>query len=192
MNLTAIAEELLQLAEERRALTYGDFVLSSGLRSSYYFDGRRLTLDAKGAYLVGMAFWLLLQGSGVDAIGGPTLGADPIVTAVALTGHLQGKPIDAFIVRKDAKAHGTGQLVEGPLARGSRVAIVDDSCSTGASLIHAVDAALAMECTVVKVLAILDRKQGGSDELRRRGCEFLCLMEASPEGVVRVSGDLAP
>ena len=137
MNLTAIAEELLQLAEERRALTYGDFTLSSGLKSSYYFDGRRLTLDSKGAYLVGMAFWLLLQGDEVEAIGGPTLGADPIVTSVALTGHLQGKPIDAFIVRKDAKGHGTGQLIEGPLARGSRVAIVDDSCSTGASLIHA-------------------------------------------------------
>ena len=85
MNLTAIAEELLQLAEERRALTYGDFTLSSGLKSSYYFDGRRLTLDSKGAYLVGMAFWLMLQGDEVDAIGGPTLGADPIVTSVALT-----------------------------------------------------------------------------------------------------------
>ncbi len=192
MEVSSIAQRILQVARERRALTYGDYTLSSGQKSSYYFDGRRLTLDPEGSYLVGRAFWQLLDGADVQAIGGPTLGADPIVTAVALTSHLEGNSMAAFIVRKEAKTHGTGQLIEGPLEKGSRVAIVDDSCSTGGSLFHAVEAAEAAGCTVVKVLAILDRHQGGSVELRRLGYEFVCLLEASPEGKVGVVGEKGP
>ena len=154
------AERLLQLALERGALKYGDFTLSSGQRSKYYFDGRLLSLDPEGAYLIGKAILPILEEAGAHAIGGPTLGADPIVAAVALTSHLLGGSTPAFIVRKDAKSHGTGQLVEGPLAPGSRVAIVDDTCTTGASLFHAIEAAEAAGCTVVKVIAILDRHQG--------------------------------
>jgi len=185
--LSETVDRLLALALERGAIKYGDFTLSSGKKSSYYFDGRRLTLDPEGSYLVGRAFWQMLDGADVQAIGGPTLGADPIVTAVALTSHLEGKPMAAFIVRKEAKTHGTGQLIEGPLEEGSRVAIVDDSCSTGGSLFHAVEAAEAAGCTVVKVLAILDRHQGGSDELRRRGYDFIALMEADAEGKIQVA-----
>lgn len=185
MKLSEIAAELLNLAQERGALTFGDYVLSSGQLSSYYFDGRRLTLDPRGAYLTGKAFLRMLQDYDVDAIGGPTLGADPIVTAVALTSGLEGRPISAFIVRKESKEHGMGKLIEGPLEPGSRVAIVDDACSTGASLFHAVDAAEADGHDVVVVLAILDRHQGGSDELRRRGYEFRCLLEATPQGEIR-------
>lgn len=192
MEVSSIAQRILQLARERGAITYGDYTLSSGQKSSYYFDGRRLTLDPEGSYLVGRAFWQMLDGADVQAIGGPTLGADPIVTAVALTSHLEGKPMAAFIVRKEAKSHGMGQLIEGPLEEGSRVAIVDDSCSTGGSIFHAVEAAEAAGCTVVKVLAILDRHQGGSDELRRRGYDFGCLLEAGPEGKVSVVGEKDP
>ena len=189
MEVSSIAGQLLRLAQERGSITYGDYILSSGQKSNYYFDGRRLTLDPEGSYLVGQAFRQLLDSTDVQAIGGPTMGADPIVTAVALTSQLDGKPIAAFIVRKDVKAHGTGQLIEGPLKKGSRVAIVDDSCSTGGSLLHAVAAAEAAGCTVVQVMAILDRHQGGSDELRRRGYDFVCLLEASAEGKVTVVGE---
>ena len=185
MKLSEIAEEMLSLAKVRGAITYGDFVLSSGQRSDYYFDGRRLTLDPRGAHLAGLAFFQMLAGYDVDAIGGPTLGADPIVASVALVSGLEGRPVSAFIVRKEGKEHGMGRLIEGPLQPASRVAIVDDACSTGASLFHAVDATEADGHRVAVVLAIIDRHQGGSDELRRRGYEFRCLLEATPEGEIR-------
>ena len=190
MKLSEIAAELLGLAKARGALTFGDYVLSSGQRSSYYFDGRRLTLDPRGAYLTGKAFFQLLRGYDVDAVGGPTLGADPIVTAVALVSGLEGKPVNAFIVRKEGKAHGMGNLIEGPLEPVSRVAIVDDACSTGASLFHAVDAAEAEGHVVSVVMAIIDRRQGGSEELRRRGYEFRCLLEATADGDIRIAPGL--
>ena len=180
------AERLLELAIERGALKYGDFTLSSGRKSRYYFDGRLLSLDPEGAYLIGKAMLPILKEVGAQGIGGPTLGADPIVAAVAMASHLDGGSVPGFIVRVQAKQHGTEQRVEGPLAPGSRVAIVDDVCTTGASLFHAIDAAESAGCSVVKVVAILDRRQGGSDELRSRGYEFVSLLEATPEGEVRV------
>ena len=189
-KISNMARELLELAEERGALTFGDFVLSSGLRSSYYFDGRKLTLDARGARLTGKVFFEMLRDSNIKAIGGPELGANPIATAVALTSDLNGKPLSAFIVRKKGKAHGTGQLIEGPLEPGSRVAIVDDTCSTGASLFHAVKAAEDQGCEVAAVLALLDRHQGGSEKLKKRNYTFHCLLEATPEGKIRTALNL--
>ena len=104
---------------DRGALTYGDFVLSSGQKAHYYFDGRLLTLDPEGAYLVSRLVLEVLKSEPVDAVGGPTLGADPMVATVALTSHLQGAPLPAFIVRSEAKGHGTKRLIEGALMAGS-------------------------------------------------------------------------
>ncbi len=182
------SQRLLQLAIERGALKYGEYTLSSGQPSSYYFDGRLLSLDAEGSYLIGKGLLPILKQVGAQAIGGPTLGADPIVAAVALTSHLDGGAISGFIVRKEAKSHGTGRTVEGPLAPGSRVAIVDDVCTTGNSLFHAIQAAEDAGCSVVKVIAILDRHQGGSEEIVRRGYDFVSLLESTAGGEVRVSG----
>ena len=175
-------QRLLELAQATGALKYGDYTLSSGQKTSYYFDGRLLTLDPEGAALVGRLILEIAQSAGADVVGGPTLGADPIVAAVALTSHLQGGAMPAFIVRKESKGHGTGQLIEGHLTEGSRVAIVDDTCTTGASLFHAIGAAEEAGCRVVKVLAIADRHQGGSEEIRRRGYDFACLIEAAADG----------
>ena len=180
-------ERLLQRAEEVGALKYGDFTLSSGKSSSYYFDGRLLSLDPEGAYLISKAMMPVLAMSGAQAIGGPTMGADPIVAAVALTSYLEGNHIPAFIVRDEAKSHGARKIVEGPLTPRTRVAIVDDVCTTGASIFRCIDAAEAAECQVVKVLAVLDRHQGGSEELKRRGYDFLALLEATPDGRVGVT-----
>jgi orotate phosphoribosyltransferase len=177
-------EQLIQLALDRVALKYRDFTLSSGKKSSYYFDGRLLSLDPEGAVLIGRALLPLVLESGADAVGGPTLGADPVVTAVALTSHLAGKGIPAFIVRKEAKGHGMEQLIEGPLVPGSPVAIVDDTCTTGGSLLHAIRAAEAYGCRVVKVLVLLDRREGGGEELLRRGYDFSALMAANPDGKI--------
>ena len=183
--LTELAERLLQLALAKGALRYGDFTLTSGRKSGYYFDGRLLSLEPEGAYLIGKALLPLLRAAGAEAIGGPTLGADPIVAAVALTSYQEGGPaIPAFIVRKEAKTHGAGQLVEGPLPAGRPVAIVDDTCTTGGSLLQAVAAAEAAGCTVVKTLAILDRQEGGSAELRRRGYDFTALLAADERGEI--------
>lgn len=185
--MSSLAAKILLRAEEHGALTYGEFTLSSGQKSSYYFDGRRLTLDPEGAYLVGKAILDVLRDDDLQAIGGPTLGADPIVTAVALISHMEGRSLPAFIVRKEAKEHGKKQAIEGPLAKGSRVAIVDDVCTTGGALFWAIEAAEAAGCTVVKVLAILDRGQGGRKELLRRGYTFKALLEATPEGKITVA-----
>ncbi len=179
-------ERLLEVALERGALKYGKFTLTSGKESSYYFDGRLLSLDPEGAQLIAEAMLPVLLKAGAEAVGGLTLGADPIVSGIALASHLRGEPIPGFIVRKEAKAHGTGQGIEGPLPPGSKVAIIDDVCTTAGSLFQAIAAAEAAGCTVVKVAAILDRKEGGSDELARQGYDFFALMSASPEGRIQV------
>jgi len=183
-----LCQRILEVAQEVGALKYGDFVLSSGAHSSYYFDGRLISLHPEGSYLIGKALLESLRDCEVEAVGGPALAAIPIVTAVSLVSHLEGSPIRAFFVRSEAKEHGTQQLVEGGLASGSRVAVVDDVCTSGGSLLSVIEAAEALSCKVAKVLVVLDRHQGGSDELRRRGYDFQSLLEADPQGKVRVTG----
>lgn len=180
-----IAGRLLELALERGAIRYGDFTLSSGRKSSYYFDGRLISLDPEGAHLIGNALLPLLADAGVDAIGGPTLGADPIVTAAAMASWQHGAPLPAFIVRKEAKGYGMGQMIEGPLPEGSTVAIVDDACTTGGSLFHAIAAAEEAGCTVGLVLALLDRNEGGSEAIRERGYRFEALFTAGEDDQIR-------
>ena len=181
-----LAEMILALSEELGALKYGEFTLSSGAKSNYYFDGRLISLHPQGAYWLGLALLRCLTEDDIGAIGGPAMAAIPLVTAVALVSHVEGTPMGAFFVRPEAKGHGTGRQVEGILETGSRVAIVDDVCSTGGSLFTAIEAAEAAGCKVVKVMAVLDRHQGGSEELMRRGYNFQALLEADPQGIVRV------
>ena len=177
-------ERLLELAKEK-SFMYGDFTLSSGLKSSYYFDGRLTTLCPEGAYLVGKTVFELVRDAGIDAIGGPTMGADPIVTAVALVSHLEGKPIPAFIVRTQPKQHGTRRYIEGHLPPGGgTVAIVDDVITTGGSVFRAIEAVEAEGCRVRQVVVLLDRDQGGADELRRRGYNFAALLRVDNKGRV--------
>ena len=173
---------ILEAAKRLRALQFGEFTLSSGAKGTYYFDGRLLTLDPEGASLVARAFLPILIECGAEAIAGPTVGADPIVAAVALLSHLDGHPIPGLIVRKEAKHHGAGRMIEGPLVAGARVAVVDDACTSGASLFHAIDAVEDAGCKVVKVLCILDRLEGGSAEIRRRGYDFASLIEHDGRG----------
>ncbi len=182
----SVVQRLLELAVELGALKYGEFTLSSGKKSSYYFDGRLLSLNPEGANLIGKSLLPLIHKSSVEAIGGPTLAADPIVTAVSLASYAQGEGIPGFIVRKETKEHGTAQLIEGHIKPGSKVAIVDDTCTTGGSLFHAIQAAESYGCEVVKVIAVLDRREGGTEELIRRGYDFVSLMAANPEGQIEV------
>lgn len=183
------AEAILALAKSKGALTFGEFKLSAGGTSSYYFDGRLITLDPEGANLISEIFIPVLTECGAEALAGPTLGADPIVSSVAALSFREGHPIPGLIVRKEAKAHGGKRAIEGPLVNGSKVAVVDDTCSTGASLFLAIDAVEAAGCQVVKVLSILDRHQGGSDELKRRGYDFYTILEADADGNITAAGN---
>ena len=182
------AERLLSLAKEKGALLYGDFQLSSGVKSNYYFDGRLLTLEPEGAYLIAKCFIPAITESGAEAIAGPTLGADPIVASVAAISHMEGSSIPGLIVRKETKGHGGKRLIEGPLKKGMKVAVVDDTCTTGASLFHAVKEVEKEGCEVVKVLSVMDRMAGGSDECFRRGYDFYSILVADEAGNVQISG----
>ena len=179
-----LVSRIRQIAEGRGALRYGKFRLSAGGTSSYYFDGRLLTLDPEGSYLVAKALLPLIVGSGATAVAGPTLGADPIVASVATVSHLEGTPISALIVRGRAKGHGTARRIEGSVDSSMKVAVVDDTCTTGRSLLDAVDALENAGCDVTVVLCILDRNEGGSSLLRGRGLPFHALLQASPDGGV--------
>jgi orotate phosphoribosyltransferase len=149
----------------------GQFTLASGKTSDYYLDCRLTTLDPQGAYLTAYTILGLLAEHGIqaDGIGGLTMGADPIVAAVAVISHIENKPLRAFIVRKDRKAHGRQKQIEG-LKEGevSRVAIVDDVCTTGESTLEAIRAAEAAGLRVVAVVSLVDREEGGSARLREK------------------------
>ena len=177
--------EIKELAIEIGALLYGSFTLSAGGKNSpFYFDGRLLTLNPKGSYLVAKALLPLVVSSGAQAIAGPTLGADPIVAAVSMLSHTQETPIPGLIVRSQPKSHGTLKLIEGALKPGLKVAVVDDTCSTGKSIFHAISELEKAGCEIAAVFSILDRNEGGSEEIRRRGYKFESLLCASPEGLI--------
>jgi len=164
------------IAIEVGAFLRGEFTLTSGKKSNYYFDGKKVTLSPEGAYQVGKAVFDQLAGVGIDAVGGVPVGAYSMVAAVALVSHLEGKPIPAFIVREETKEHGTKRRIEGHLKEGSRVAMVDDVITTGGSLLRAIKAVEAANCKVVKVIVLVDRNEGGSDRLRQEGYDFAALL----------------
>ena len=180
-----LALEIRDAALEMNALTYGDFTLSSGQKSGFYFDGRLLTLSPRGANLIGRALLPLIRMAGADAVGGPTLAADPMVASIVLLSGLdEGKPLPGFIVRKETKEHGTGKQIEGPLPQGAKVAIIDDTCSTAGSLFHAIRAAEEAGCHVVLVATVLDRNMGGGTRLHDAGYTYRTLLEADASGEI--------
>ena len=185
----SLARDILAVAVANGALLYGDFTLTSGEKSTYYWDGRVLSLTPEGAALVAKALLPSVRASGATAVGGPAVGAVAMVAAIAmLSGQDGGGPVPGFFVRAGAREHGTGKLIEGPLAPGSRVAIVDDACSTGGSLYHAIRAVEEAGHEVVLVASVLDRRQGGSDRLRADGYAFHTVLEADAEGNVTPAG----
>lgn len=168
----------------RDALRTGQFTLASGRASHYYVDGRKVTLSAEGAAEVAEGVLDVLAGKPeVEAVGGLTLGADPIVGATLALAGRRGRPLKGFLVRKEAKGHGTGQLVEGPVGRGMTVAIVDDVATTGGSSLKAVDAAEAAGCRVACVIAMLDRLEGAAAAFEARGLDFYALATVRDLGV---------
>jgi len=164
-----LKQQLFRLLE-KEALKRGSFILSSGKTSNYYLDGRLITLSSEGAYLVASIILELIKEEDIAAIGGPTLGADPIVGALACLSHIQKIPLKTFIVRKQAKEHGTQRQIEGPeLKKEDRVIIVDDVATTGKALVEAKTALDAAGVKVIKAIVIVDRNEGASENLAKVG-----------------------
>ncbi len=167
-----------------KALRFGDFVLASGRRASYYLDAKQVTLDPEGSRLVAEGLLeLLAQGEWPDAIGGMSIGADPITASVVTLSGLYGRPIRGFMVRKERKGHGSGQYIEGPVQPGDRVAIVEDVVTTGGSSLQAIQQAEAYGLKVIRVLAIVDRMEGGAEAFAERGYRLESLLTIRDFGI---------
>ncbi|MEX2584634.1 MAG: orotate phosphoribosyltransferase [Gemmatimonadota bacterium] len=173
-------ERLMELIRERSVKT-GEFVLSSGQRSSYYVDCRRTTMLAEGQVLVGQLGWELLKASGLDpdSVGGLTMGADPVSYALAYTSWLTGEALNAFSVRKQAKEHGRGKRIEGSFEPGHRVVVIEDVITSGGSALEACAAIEAEGGEVLGVLAVLDRESGGRAAIEEAGYRVLSLFRIS-------------
>jgi orotate phosphoribosyltransferase len=167
-------ERLKELLLER-SVRVGEFTLASGARSSYYVDARRTTMCAEGQFLVGLVTWSMLQESGLDVthVGGLTMGADPVSYALAHRSWLDGRPVDAFSVRKKAKEHGTGQRIEGGLPETARCLVIEDAVTSGGSALEAVKAVQDFGATVVGVLTLIDREEGGRQKIVELGLPLL-------------------
>ena len=163
-----LLELLRQLSFERRKV-----VLASGKESDFYIDCKRTALTAEGHVLVGRCLYDRVRRLRplVRAVGGLTLGADPLASAIALTSFLEGEPVDAFVVRKEPKGHGTGQWIEGrtTIPDGSRVAVLEDVVTTGGSALKAIERCRAEKLQVVACFALVDRKEGGREAIEGAG-----------------------
>ncbi len=184
MNTAYDRSRLIALLK-RDALQTGTFTLASGRTSPYYVDARRVTLAAEGAALVGVGVCDLLEDyRRVSAVGGLTLGADPIVGAtMAVAGMRGAADLKGFLVRREVKTHGTGKLIEGPLEPGDTVAIVDDVATTGGSALQAIDAVTAHGCTVACVVVVLDRLEGAAEMFAAREVPFHALLTIRDLGI---------
>lgn len=171
MKLT-LAEMKKRLAEIiiEKSFRYSDnppFTLVSGRTSNYYFNCKPTTMDPEGMNLVGEILFEMLREADVSAAGGLTLGADPIANALSLISYQRGRPIKSFTIRKDVKDHGTKSAVEGDVAPGERVVIIDDVITTGGSTITAIERASAAGLVVGRVIALIDREEGGRENIAR-------------------------
>jgi orotate phosphoribosyltransferase len=171
IDISILKNRLLDLLCQA-AYKEGDFTLSTGKSSAYYIDGKQVTLHPEGSVAVGRVLLDLLP-QNTDAIAGLTLGADPIVTSVAIVGVYEGRSITPLIIRKEAKEHGTQAYIEGPtLKAGSSVIVLDDVVTTGQSAMKAVERLRNAGYKVEKVMALVDRQQGGAEFYESQGLEF--------------------
>jgi orotate phosphoribosyltransferase len=170
-----INQALRDLFREK-ALQFGDFTLASGKKAKYYLDGKQVTLDAAGCRLIGEGICDLLADRWPAAVGGMSIGADPIVAAVLTVAGARGRPLRGFLVRKEAKGHGTNKFLEGPVQPGDTAVIVEDVVTTGGSSLLAIERAEAFGLKIAGVVALVDRMEGGAQAFRDRGYRFDSLL----------------
>lgn len=177
---------LLEIVKAR-SVFHGDFVLASGARSPHYFDCRLTSLNPEGAWLVGNVILELIRAEEearslrVEAVGGLTMGADPISLSIGISSHLRTpeRPIEVFVVRKAPKDHGQTKLIEGPSVQGRSVAVIDDVITRGDSTLKAVDAIEAAGGKVVLAAVLLDREEGGRAKIEARGIPVISVFRKS-------------
>jgi orotate phosphoribosyltransferase len=180
-------QELIQLFHQR-ALKFGDFTLASGKKSTYYLDGKQISLHSTGLRLVSHGLLDLLSDVSYSAIGGMTIGADPIVGGVLVAAAERKISLDGFLVRKESKGHGTQRYIEGPVTPGSKVVVIDDVVTTGGSALQAVDRIVEYGCEVVCVVGIVDRKEGGAANFAARNLPFRSLLTIEDFGIAPPAG----
>ena len=174
-------QKLLTALLAERSSKKGHFVLASGRESQFYIDARLTTMSPEGLSVIGRLGLKVLRESGwrVDAVGGLTLGADPISYAISRQSAETERPVRAFTVRKEAKTHGTGKLIEGPFRASDHVVVIEDVITTGSSALRAIEAVRAAGGTVSGVLAVVDRQEGGRESLESAGIPVIALATAS-------------
>jgi len=176
-------QALMELVRDK-ALRFGKFTLASGKEAAYYLDGKQVTLDPAGARLVAEGLLdILTSGDMPAAIGGMSIGADPITSAVVTMSAVRNTPIVGFMVRKQAKGHGTNQYIDGPVKPGDSAVIVEDVVTTGGSSLEAIERAEAFGMKIVGVLAIIDRMEGGAAAFAQRGYPFSSLLTIRDFGI---------
>ncbi|WPM31240.1 orotate phosphoribosyltransferase [Hydrogenobacter sp. T-2] len=174
--------ERLKALIRERSLKVADepiFKLSSGKLSKYYIDLKQITFDPESVYILGKVLYQAIKDLKPQGVGGLTLGADPIAYAVSMVSYLEGDTIKPFVVRKEPKAHGTGKQVEGLLRAGDRVVVLEDVITTGSSALKAVQACKREGYEVLCVYAVVDREEGGRENLQREGLEVYALFRVS-------------
>ena len=172
----SIRGELLSLL--RNSFVYNDepvFTLSSGRKSRFFIDSKKVTLDPGGGFLVGQLILDAIHDIEIDAIGGMTLGADPLVISASVLSYGEGPPLPAFIVRKDSKGFGDAPFIEGNLKKNSRVALVDDVLTSGSAMERTIKILNEFGCKVVRIIALIDRKEGGREKLEDLGYHVVSL-----------------
>ena len=187
--------ERLRELMQRHCFQYGDFTLASGRSSKFYYNGKRVTLRPSAAKLIGEALVDVVLASGAEAVGGPALGAVPIASAVGAASLARGRELPVFVVRIEQKAHGARDLIAEPytedgeelLTEGRRVAIVEDTITTGGSVLKAIDPLEELGCKVVLVAVLVERHEGGGDALRTRGYDVLSLFRTDEEGRLSIN-----
>jgi orotate phosphoribosyltransferase len=175
-------QALIALVRDK-ALKFGEFTLASGKKASYYLDGKQITLDSVGAKLIAEGILDLLGPRLPKAVGGMAIGADPITAAVVTLAGVRGLPLKGILVRKEAKGHGTERYVEGPVSPGDDVVIVEDVVTTGGSSLQAIERALAFGLKVQRVVAVIDRMEGGAQAFAAKGYEFSSLLTIRDFGI---------
>ena len=172
MHIAEAKAKLLQLLKTD-AFFREKITLSSGKQSDFYIDARRVTLHPEGAYLCGRIIYDMIKDDAISAIGGPTLGADPMLGAIGVISYQEHKPVNTFIIRKAPKPYGKQQQIEGPLLRaGSRVVVIDDVATSGKSIIQSLEVLKPLNVTVVKAICIVDRREGAAENLAPYNCKL--------------------
>lgn len=175
-DMDGLKRRLARLLMEK-SYKEGSFLLASGKKSAYYFDCRVTALSAEGSWLIGTLFNRLLAPLDISGVGGMTMGADPLVSATTVISYTTGKNLNGFLVRKEAKGHGTGQFVEGlgNFPDGGRVAMLEDVVTSGGSLLKACERARACGLEIAALCCVLDREEGGRQAVADAGYNLLAL-----------------